>query len=96
MRINRSPSFVRAFKRYVRKLTVRQAAEVYRSLILFEKDWQAKELEAHKLKNAGDKWAFTVLHDPNRNDRAIFMFIKKEDEILLINIGSHDVVYGKL
>lgn len=96
MIINRSAGFVRVFKRYVRKLTTRQATEVYRRLILFEENWRAKELNTHKLKNAGDKWAFTVLHDADRNDRAMFIFIKQGEEILLINIGSHDVVYRGL
>ncbi len=96
MKINKSAGFVRAFKRYIRKLNKRQVNEVCCRLNLFDKNWQAKELETHKLKNTQDKWAFTILHDTSHNDRVVFIFIKKGEEIWLLNIGSHDVVYRDL
>jgi mRNA-degrading endonuclease YafQ of YafQ-DinJ toxin-antitoxin module len=95
MKIYRSANFDRNYKKYVRKLTVRQFAEVHTRMKLFEQDWQSPELKTHKLKNAGEKWAFTVLHDSSRNDRAVFIFAVKNQEIWLLGVGSHDVVYGK-
>ena len=95
MKIYRSTSFDRSYKKYVRKLTAKQYEEVYRRMKLFEKNWRSSELETHKLKNADEKWAFTILHDSSRNDRATFIFAIKNKEIWLLGVGSHDVVYSK-
>lgn len=95
MQIKKSAGFVRVYKRYIRKLNNRQFTEVCRRLRLFEKNWKDPKLETHKLKNADEKWAFTVLHDAARNDRVVFIFAMKGEEIWLLNIGSHDVVYRK-
>jgi mRNA-degrading endonuclease YafQ of YafQ-DinJ toxin-antitoxin module len=95
MRVRKTVKFLRALKKYSRKLTYSQGKEVIRRLTLFEHDWQAPELKTHKLRHAEETWSFTVLDDVNRSDRALFVFQKREQEkdIVLLNIGPHDLVY---
>jgi mRNA-degrading endonuclease YafQ of YafQ-DinJ toxin-antitoxin module len=56
---------------------------------LFSSNPFSKQLRTHKLTGTlQGLWAFSVDYDT----RVIFSFLK-DDEILLIDIGSHDEVY---
>jgi addiction module RelE/StbE family toxin len=86
-------SFVRAFKRYSRKQPG-LIKDIERTLKLLVEDPFAPLLETHKLKGKlAGSWACKVGYDL----RIVFDFIKKqgqgEDDILLLEIGSHEEVY---
>lgn len=88
-----SGTFTRAFKRTLRKNPAsRQAVE--NTLLALVKDPFAPRLETHKLKGKlSGSWACSAGDDL----RIIFDFVKnrkqKEDDIFLMEIGSHDEVY---
>jgi len=86
-------SFVRAFKRYSRKHPD-LIKDIEKTLKLLVEDPFAAPLETHKLKGKlSGSWACEVGYDL----RIVFDFIKKqgqrEDDILLLEIGSHEEVY---
>lgn len=86
-------TFERAFKRTVKKNPA-LTKEIEGTVRLLSKDPFAPQLETHKLKGKlSGSWACTVGYDM----RIIFDFVKgatgKEDDILLIEIGTHDEVY---
>ena len=86
-------SFVRAFKRYSRKHPD-LIKDIERTLKLLVEDPFAPLLETHKLKGKlAGSWACKVGYDL----RIVFDFIKKqgqgEDDILLLEMGSHEEVY---
>ena len=56
----------------------------------FATDPFAHELRTHKLTGKlGHCWAFSVDNDY----RVVFMFLKSNSKVLLIDIGTHDEVY---
>ncbi len=86
-------SFERAFKKTVRRNPKRRAriADVLQQLAT---DPFVPALETHKLKgDLAGLWACTVEYDC----RIVFEFVKHPEthaeEILLIDIGTHDEVY---
>ena len=86
-------SFVRAFKRHSRKQPG-LIKDIERTLKLLVENAFAPPLETHKLKGKlKDSWACEAGYDL----RIVFDFIKKqgqgEDDILLLEIGSHEEVY---
>jgi addiction module RelE/StbE family toxin len=86
-------SFIRAFKRYSRKHPT-LINEIEKTLKLLVEDPFAPQLETHKLKGKlSGSWACEAGYDL----RIVFDFIKKqgqgEDDILLLEIGSHEEVY---
>ena len=86
-------SFVRAFKRHSRKQPG-LIKDIERTLKLLVEDPFAPLLETHKLKGKlAGSWACKVGYDL----RIVFDFIKKqgqgEDDILLLEMGSHEEVY---
>jgi mRNA-degrading endonuclease YafQ of YafQ-DinJ toxin-antitoxin module len=87
----RSPSFMRAAKRYVKKNP--SAAEViHTALNLLTEDAFDPRLRTHKLKGSlGDCWASSAGYDL----RIVFEFISHSggEAILLLSIGTHDEVY---
>lgn len=87
----RSPSFVRAAKRMLKKHP--EAAEsFYQTLILLAEDAFHPKLRTHKLKGQlQGSWACTVGYDL----RIIFEFVNYEgkEAILLLTVGTHDEVY---
>jgi addiction module RelE/StbE family toxin len=61
----------------------------WKTMKLFSSNPFSKQLRTHKLTGTlQGLWAFSVDYDT----RVIFSFLK-DDEILLIDIGSHDEVY---
>ena len=86
-------SFVRAFKRYSRK-NPSLIKDIEKTLKLLVEDLFTPLLETHKLKGKlAGSWACKVGYDL----RIVFDFIKKqgqgEDDILLLEMGSHEEVY---
>ncbi len=86
-RIAWAPSFRRAFKK---RVVGTPAEEVFeRRVQLFLDDPFSPSLRTHRLSGTLDGlWAFSVGYDC----RVVFDFVS-EDEVLLIDIGSHDEVY---
>ena len=88
-----SNTFSKAFKRLIKKQPDRRE-EIEKTLRLLLDDPFNPKLETHKLKGKlSGTWACSVGYDL----RIIFDFvkdeIKKEDDIFLIEIGTHDEVY---
>jgi len=86
-------TFLRAFKRTIRKHPELQD-DIEESLKLLAEDPFVARLSTHKLKGKlSGSWACNVGYDL----RIVFDFVKtpsnKEDDILLIEIGTHDEVY---
>ncbi len=88
-----SNTFVRAFKRVLKKQPeVRE--DIENTLRLLVQDPFAPELETHKLKGKlSGSWACSAGYEL----RVIFDFVKdkkrKEADIFLMEIGTHDEVY---
>ena len=86
-------TFVRALKRTVRKNpTLKQ--DIEETLRLLQENPFAPQLATHKLKGKlAGSWACSVGYDL----RIVFDFVKsanqQEDDILLLEIGTHDEVY---
>ena len=88
-----SSSFKRALKALVKKHPQRQERIAERLKLLSSEPFHPM-LQTHKLKGAlARSWSCTVEYDC----RILFDFVTNEEtgeeEILLINIGSHDEVY---
>ncbi|MCK4394210.1 type II toxin-antitoxin system YoeB family toxin [Candidatus Bipolaricaulota bacterium] len=88
-----SPSFVRAFKRAVRRQP-KLRMKIERTLHQVAKDPFHPMLHSHKLKGElAGAWACTVDYD----NRILFEFVQNpesgEEEILLLTMGTHDEVY---
>lgn len=86
-------TFVRAFRRTIKKHPT-LSKEIEETLRLLVKDPFAPQLETHKLKGKlSGSWACSVGYAL----RIVFDFVKsekqKEDDIFLLEIGTHDEVY---
>jgi len=86
-------TFVRAFKR-ISKRHPDFIRDIENALRLLVEDPFAPQLETHKLKGKlSGSWACKVAYDL----RIVFDFVKREGEgendILLLEIGSHEEVY---
>ena len=86
-------TFVRGLKRVAKKYpSLKQ--EIGDTLRLLQENPFASKLETHKLKGKlAGSWACTVGYDL----RIVFDFVKssgqQEDDILLLEIGTHEEVY---
>jgi addiction module RelE/StbE family toxin len=86
-------TFLRALDRTIKKHpTLRK--DIEETLRLLAQDPFAPQLETHKLKGKlSGSWACSIGYDL----RIVFDFVKgekhKEDDILLLEIGTHDEVY---
>ena len=86
-------TFLRALKRTLRKYPTLQQ-DVEETLRLLQENPFAPRLATHKLKGKLEgSWACSVGYDL----RIIFEFVQsanqREDDILLLEIGTHDDVY---
>lgn len=86
-------TFVKAFKRTIKKHPDIKK-DIEKALRLLVEDPFTAQLETHKLKGKlSGSWACKVGYDL----RIVFDFVKsegqKEEDILLLGIGSHDEVY---
>jgi len=86
-RVLPTPRFFRAYKRAVKK-NPKLAADIAQTLQQLSEDPFHQSLETHKLKGAlAGVWACSAAYDL----RILFEFVanESEDDLLLINIGSH-------
>jgi addiction module RelE/StbE family toxin len=88
-----SRTFLRAYRRFIRKHP-EQRAEIEKTFRLLAEDPLSPQLKTHKLKGKLlGAWACSAGYDL----RIIFDFVreggKKEEDIFLIEIGTHDEVY---
>jgi addiction module RelE/StbE family toxin len=86
-------TFVRAFKRTIKKHP-NLRVDIEETLKMLAEDPFAPQLETHKLKGKlSGSWACSAGYDL----RIIFDFVKsprqQEDDIFLLEIGTHDEVY---
>jgi addiction module RelE/StbE family toxin len=88
-----SKTFIRAYKKSIKKHP-NTTSEIEKTLRLLIENPFASQLETHKLKGKlAGSWACSVRYDL----RIIFDFVKSEnkteDDIFLLEIGTHDEVY---
>ena len=88
-----SKTFLRAYRRLIKRRPD-QREEIEKTLRLLLADPFAPSLETHKLKGKlSGTWACSAGYDL----RIIFEFVKEkkdiEEDIFLIEIGTHDEVY---
>ena len=88
-----SSTFLRAYRRFIRKHPD-ERSEIEKAIRLLAEDPLAPQLQTHKLKGKlSGVWACSAGYDL----RIIFDFVKeggkKEKDIFLIEIGTHDEVY---
>lgn len=85
-------TFLRALKRVVRKNPYRRQ-DIESTLKLLVADPFSPQLETHKLKGKlSGSWACSV----GRDLRIVFDFVKRgkgKEDILLLEIGTHEEVY---
>ncbi len=82
-------SFKRSYKKRVGNNT-QLKKKFWNALELFSDNPFDSRLKTHKLTGKLDGlWALSVDYDC----RIVFKFLKTPDEVLLIDIGSHDEVY---
>ncbi|MFH1741043.1 MAG: type II toxin-antitoxin system mRNA interferase toxin, RelE/StbE family [bacterium] len=86
-------TFVRALKQTIRKYP-NSKSEIEETLRLLQEEPFATQLATHKLKGKlAGSWACSAGYDL----RILFDFVKsegqQEDDILLLEIGTHDEVY---
>ncbi len=88
IKITWDQGFKRVYKKKV-KNNDEQKKKFWHAMKLFSKNPFNPRLRTHKLTGKLEGlWAFSYSYDC----RVIFKFIKK-DEVLLIDLGSHDEVY---
>ena len=88
-----SPTFVRAFKRLVKK-NPELRPQIEQVLQQIAEDSFQPSLRSHKLKgDLSGRWSCSI----DYSNRILFKFIinpdSEEEEILLLTLGSHDDVY---
>lgn len=88
-----SKTFIRAYKRTIKKEPA-ISKDIERTLRLLVENPFHPHLASHKLKGKlSGLWACTIRYDL----RIVFEFVKsesyQEDDIFLIEIGTHDEVY---
>jgi addiction module RelE/StbE family toxin len=82
------PGFKKAYQKKI-KTDDNLKKKFWKTMKLFSSTPFSKQLRTHKLTGTlKGLWAFSVDYDT----RVIFSFLK-DDEVLLIDIGSHDEVY---
>jgi mRNA interferase YafQ len=90
-KVELSPAFKRAFKKFVGK-NPHLYQEIVAAMRQLEINPREPWLETHKLRG---EWTGYLACSAGYDLRIIFEFItnKPEDDILLIDIGTHDEVY---
>lgn len=82
-------AFEKQWLKYLKKLTAKQKDQLKERLSIFKENAFDSRLKTHHLKgNLKDYYAFSVSY----SDRIVFRVLDDE-EILFIEIGSHDICY---
>lgn len=81
--------FKRSYKRKI-KGNQRLRKKFWTAMKIFEENLFASRLRTHKLSGKlKGLWAFSIDYE----NRVIFKFLKNKNEVLLIDIGTHNEVY---
>jgi mRNA-degrading endonuclease YafQ of YafQ-DinJ toxin-antitoxin module len=82
-------AFEKQWHKYLQRLTPREKERLKERLAIFKEDVFDKRLKTHHLKgNLKEYYAFSISY----SDRIVFRLLDDE-EILFIDIGSHDICY---
>lgn len=82
-------TFEKHWLKYLKKLKEKEKELLRERIALFKEDIFDKRLKTHRLKgNLREYYAFSISY----SDRIVFRLLD-EEEILFIEIGSHDVCY---
>ena len=82
-------AFEKHWLKYLRKLNEKEKEQLRERLNIFKEDIFDKRLKTHHLKgNLKEYYAFSISY----SDRIVFKLLDNE-EILFIEIGSHDICY---
>jgi mRNA-degrading endonuclease YafQ of YafQ-DinJ toxin-antitoxin module len=87
----RSPAFIRAARKFVKRLPG-SATAIRAALALLAEDAFDPRLRTHKLQGPlANRWACSAGYDL----RIVFEFVEHEgaESILLLTVGTHDEVY---
>lgn len=84
-KIEYTPKFGRLFKR----LTPSLQKKVYRKTQLFQKNCFQSSLKTHKISK--NIWSFSI----TGNVRILFVFERKKNVVVFIDIGPHSHVYKR-
>lgn len=82
-------TFEKQWDKYLKKLTAKEKGQLKDRFLIFKEDAFDKCLKTHHLKgNLKEYYAFSISY----SHRIVFRLLDDE-EILFIEIGSHDVCY---
>ena len=82
-------TFEKQWAKYLKKLTEKEKEQLKDRLVIFKEDVFDRRLKTHHLKgNLKEYYAFSLSY----SDRIVFKLLDNE-EILFIEIGSHDFCY---
>lgn len=82
-------AFEKQWLKYLKKLSDREKEQLKERLSIFKEDAFDKRLKTHRLKgNLKEYYAFSISY----SDRIVFRLLGDE-EVLFIQVGSHDVCY---
>lgn len=82
-------TFKKHWIKYLKKLTEKEKEQLKNCLAIFKEDVFDRRLKTHHLKgNLKEYYAFSLSY----SDRIVFKLLENED-ILFIEIGSHDICY---
>lgn len=82
-------TFEKHWIKYLKRLNEKEKEQLRERIAVFKEDVFDRRLKTHRLKgNLKDYYAFSVSY----SDRIVFRLLDN-DEILFIEIGSHDVCY---
>ena len=87
--IRHDATFEKQWAKYLKKLTEKDKEQLKDRLVIFKEDVFDRRLKTHHLKgNLKEYYAFSLSY----SDRIVFKLLDNE-EILFIEIGSHDFCY---
>jgi mRNA-degrading endonuclease YafQ of YafQ-DinJ toxin-antitoxin module len=87
--IRHDATFEKQWAKYLKKLTEKEKEQLKDRLVIFKEDVFDRRLKTHHLKgNLKEYYAFSLGY----SDRIVFKLLDNE-EILFIEIGSHDFCY---
>ena len=87
--IRHDATFEKQWAKYLKKLTEKEKEQLKDRLVIFKEDVFDRRLKTHHLKgNLKEYYAFSLSY----SDRIVFKLLDNE-EILFIEIGSHDFCY---
>jgi len=87
--IHYDATFEKQWAKYLKRLTEKEKEQLKDRLAIFKEDVFDRRIRTHHLKgNLKEYYAFSLSY----SDRIVFKLLENE-EILFIEIGSHDICY---